>query len=215
MMGETQVEETQMIETEAEETGAEQTAKFFLSIFKAFVVFFVGVAVFIVIQLSITYSGIGIRKNEPYEYINGNYLSYEGSDSVIGFFPQYIDLSDASDIDFHYVDTRKKTTLFHRFCISYALDVRYDNKEVYELIKSEIIEYLYNERYEYDYGSFVLYEVEERKENIAQCIGFHDERCIIRYIAFYGSVGNQSTYSLINWNTELEWYRQDIWDRRV
>lgn len=146
----------------------------------------------------------GITTNDINEYVNGNYLTYTGSDAVINFFPRYSELTDFSNIEFHYFNGSHKSTFFHKFFISFALDVRYNSNEIYTQKASELlsaITTIYHKGGD-AWGDFLLYQVETSNKNIVQCIGFNDSNYTIRYIAFYGNgVDMVDIYTLITWNT--------------
>ncbi|MCL2141228.1 MAG: hypothetical protein FWH42_06205 [Dehalococcoidia bacterium] len=144
-------------------------------------------------------------QNDANEFISGNYLTYAGSDVVVGFFPQHNELSDYSEIEFHYFDGRKKSTIFHLYYITYVLDIRYNNEYIYQQNKNGELSKYPNTVGEYRNDFFVLYADSCAKDK-KWCLAFNDDMYIIRYIAFYGKdVGTGNISGLIAWNTSLKW----------
>ena len=151
------------------------------------------------------------------EYLNGNYIKYNGGKEAGSFFESFARSGVGNNISFKYRDNDARLTLKSASHTVFALDVEYEPKAY--LSQKEHISNSTDtpdkDNSKSYYGSFLLSSVilddSLYKDNYC-CIGFDDERCIIRYMFFYNterkkalSDGIYSIKSIINSSVMLDW----------
>ena len=152
------------------------------------------------------------------EYLNRNYVSYNGGKEAERFFENFVKLDSFNNISFKYRDNDAKFTLRSASHTVFALDVEY-KAEDYLSHKYNIWENTNmpdeNNSKNY-YGSFLITSVMldggTYTDNYC-CIGFDDEHCIIRYLFFYNTNrkealkhGIDSIKGIIYSSVMLDWY---------
>ena len=151
------------------------------------------------------------------EYLNGNYIKYNGGKEAGRFFESFAKFGVGNNISFKYRDNDARLTLKSASHTVFVLDVEYA-PETYLSQKEHIsnsTDTLDEDNSRSYYGSFLLTSVilddSFYKDNYC-CIGFDDERGIIRYMFFYNterkkalSDGIYSIKSIINSSVMLDW----------
>lgn len=151
------------------------------------------------------------------EYLNGNYIKYNGGKEAHSFFENFVKPDVGNSILFKYRDNDARLTLKSASHTVFVLDVEYE-PEAYLSQKEHIsnsTDTPDKDNSKSYYGSFLLASVilddSLYKDNYC-CIGFDDERCIIRYMFFYNteckkalSDGIYSIKSIINSSVMLDW----------
>lgn len=151
------------------------------------------------------------------EYLNGNYIKYNGGKEAGSFFESFARSGVGNNISFKYRDNDARLTLKSASHTVFVLDVEYE-PEAYLSQKEHIsnsTDTPDKDNSKSYYGSFLLASVilddSLYKDNYC-CIGFDDEGCIIRYMFFYNterkkalSDGIYSIKSIINSSVMLDW----------
>ena len=151
------------------------------------------------------------------EYLNGNYIKYNGGKEAGSFFESFAKSGVGNNIAFKYRDNDARLTLKSASHTVFVLDVEYE-PEAYLSQKEHIsnsTDTPDKDNSKSYYGSFLLASVilddSLYKDNYC-CIGFDDEGCIIRYMFFYNterkkalSDGIYSIKSIINSSVMLDW----------
>ena len=151
------------------------------------------------------------------EYLNGNYIKYNGGKESGSFFESFARSGVGNNISFKYRDNDARLTLKSASHTVFVLDVEYE-PEAYLSQKEHIsnsTDTPDKDNSKSYYGSFLLASVilddSLYKDNYC-CIGFDDEGCIIRYMFFYNterkkalSDGIYSIKSIINSSVMLDW----------
>lgn len=126
------------------------------------------------------------------EYLNGNYIKYNGGKEAGSFFESFARSGVGNNISFKYRDNDARLTLKSASHMVFVLDVEYE-PEAYLSQKEHIsnsTDTPDEDNSKSYYGSFLLASVilddSLYKDNYC-CIGFDDERCIIRYMFFYNT----------------------------
>lgn len=151
------------------------------------------------------------------EYLNGNYIKYNGGKEAHSFFENFVKPDVGNNILFKYRDNDARLTLKSASHTVFVLDVEYEY-EAYISQKEHISnstdtpDESNNKNY---CGSFLIASVilddSLYKDNYC-CIGFDDKKCIIRYMFFYNtdckkalSDGIYSIKGIINSSIMLDW----------
>lgn len=151
------------------------------------------------------------------EYLNDNYIKYNGGKEAGSFFESFAKSGIGNNILFKYRDNDARLTLKSASHTVFVLDVEYE-PEAYLSQKEHIsnsTDTPDKDNSKSYYGSFLLASVilddSLYKDNYC-CIGFDNERCIIRYMFFYNterkkalSDGIYSIKSIINSSVMLDW----------
>lgn len=138
------------------------------------------------------------RTDSIEEYLNSNYVSYNGGKEAQDFFESFV-ISDVGDcVLFKYRDNDAKFTLRSASHTVFVLDVAYESEYYYshkDYILSSTNRPDENNIKNY-YGSFLITSIildDNLYKNNYCCIGFDNERCIIRYMFFYDTNRSEAT----------------------
>ena len=130
------------------------------------------------------------RTDSIEEYLNSNYISYNGGKEAQEFFETFVISDIGNCVLFKYRDNDAKFTLRSASHTVFVLDVAYES-EYYSSHKEYILDSTNrpdeNNSKNY-YGSFLLTSIildDNLYENNYCCIGFDNESCLIRYMFFY------------------------------
>lgn len=138
------------------------------------------------------------RTDSIEEYLNGNYISYNGGKEAQDFFESFVISDIGNCVLFKYRDNDAKLSLRSASHTMFVLDVEYGTEDYYSH-KDDI----WNSTNKPDednsrnyYGSFLLTSIildDNLYKNNYCCIGFDNERYIIRYMFFYDTKRSEAT----------------------
>lgn len=154
------------------------------------------------------------RTDSTSDYLNNNYVSYNGGRDAQRFFESFAKIDGNKNISFKYRDNETKISFIRKNITAFALDIQY-NSEDYSAYMNEIWnstnmpDKAKSENY---YGSFLMTYVtlNEYVYNNNYCgIFFDSEHSIIRYIFLYNFKPKKDAYlnakSVIECSIPLEW----------
>lgn len=154
------------------------------------------------------------RTDSKYDFLNSNYVQYNGGKEAQIFFEEFADVEENKGISFKYRDKDKAITLKSATHTVFALDIKYSSKNYYHhknnVWKDTDMPNI-NEKMNY-YDSFLLTTVMLDKDvyNDNYCgIFFDDNDYIIRYIFIYdvkrNDVREDEIKGIIRSSISLDW----------
>lgn len=158
------------------------------------------------------------RTDSTSDYLNNNYVSYNGGRDAQYFFESFAKIDGSKDILFKYRDNEMKIAVIRKNITAFALDIEYSSED-YSAHMNEIWnstnmpDKAKSENY---YGSFLMTYVTLNGYvyNNNYCgIFFDSKHNIIRYIFLYNFKPKKDSYlnakSAIECSIPLEWYENE------
>ena len=138
------------------------------------------------------------RTDSIEEYLNSNYISYNGGKEAQDFFERFVMSDIGNCVSFKYRDNDAKLSLKSASHTIFVLDVEYGSEDYYShkdyiLNSTNRPDEDNNKNY---YGSFLLTSIileDNLYKNNYCCIGLDNERYVIRYMFFYNTNRSEAT----------------------
>lgn len=149
------------------------------------------------------------------DYLNNNYVSYNGGRDAQAFFESFVKIDGNKNISFKYRDNEMQIPVIRKNFTAFALDIEYE-PECYSFHMNEIWNSTNmpdkNDDANY-YGAFLMTDVRLNKyvyDNNYCGIFFDSEHSIIRYVFLYNFKPRRDAYlqakNVIKYSIPLEWY---------